>query len=96
MAVIMERAATALHGALGEFRNFKKGAALAKRVIEVNDYEEEADRLYTETIRDLYMNHAADPLYILKWSNVFSRMERCVDACENVADMMATILLKNN
>jgi uncharacterized protein Yka (UPF0111/DUF47 family) len=30
------------------------------------------------------------------WSNVFSRMERCIDACENVADMLATILMKNN
>ncbi|MDR0347416.1 MAG: DUF47 family protein [Coriobacteriales bacterium] len=96
MAVIMERAATALHGALGEFRNFKKGGALATRVIEVNDYEEEADKLYTDTIRDLYKNHADDALYIMKWNNVFSRMERCIDACENVADMMATILLKNS
>jgi predicted phosphate transport protein (TIGR00153 family) len=96
MAVLMERATTALYGALGEFRNFKKSGVLAEKVIEVNDYEEEADKLYTDSIRDLYKNHADDPLYILMWSNVFSRMERCIDACENVADMMATILLKNN
>jgi predicted phosphate transport protein (TIGR00153 family) len=96
MAVLMERASTALYGALGEFRNFKKSAALAERVIEVNNFEEEADKLYTDSIRDLYMNYADNPLYILTWSNVFSRMERCIDACENVADMMATILLKNN
>jgi predicted phosphate transport protein (TIGR00153 family) len=96
MAVLMERATTALYGALGEFRNFKKGKALSERVIEVNDYEEEADKLYTESIRDLYRNHVDDPVYILMWSNVFSRMERCIDACENVADMMSTILLKNS
>ncbi|MDR2106764.1 MAG: DUF47 family protein, partial [Coriobacteriales bacterium] len=97
MAVLMERATTALYAALGEFRNFKKGKkALSERVIEVNDYEEEADRLYVESIRDLYKNYVDDPVYILTWSNVFSRMERCIDACENVADMMATILLKNN
>jgi predicted phosphate transport protein (TIGR00153 family) len=96
MAVIMERATTALFGALGEFRNFKKSGPLADKVIEVNNFEEEADRLYIESIRDLYMNHVDDPLYILTWSNVFSRMERCTDACENVADMMSTILLKNS
>ncbi|MDR1183860.1 MAG: DUF47 family protein [Coriobacteriales bacterium] len=96
MAVLMERASTALYGALGEFRNFKKSAVLAERVIEVNNFEEEADKLYTDSIRDLYKNYADNPLYILTWSNVFSRMERCIDACENVADMMATILLKNN
>jgi predicted phosphate transport protein (TIGR00153 family) len=96
MAVIMERATTALYGALREFRNFKKGGVLAEKVIEVNNLEEEADRLYIETIRDLYKNHANDPLHILMWSNVFSRMERCTDACENVADMLSTILLKNS
>jgi predicted phosphate transport protein (TIGR00153 family) len=96
MAVLMERSTTALYEALGEFRNFKKSAALAEKIIDVNNYEEEADHLYTDSIRDLYKNHADDPLYIMMWSNVFSRMERCTDACENVADMMATIILKNN
>jgi predicted phosphate transport protein (TIGR00153 family) len=96
MAVLMERSTATLYGALQEFRNFKKGGSLAEKIIEVNNYEEEADHLYTESIRDLYMNYSDDPLYILKWSNVFSRMERCTDACENVADMMATIILKNN
>jgi predicted phosphate transport protein (TIGR00153 family) len=96
MALLMERAATALYGALGEFRNFRKSSLLSQKVIEVNDYEEEADKLYTESIRDLYQNHRDDPVYIMTWSNVFSRMERCIDACENVADMLVTILLKNN
>jgi predicted phosphate transport protein (TIGR00153 family) len=96
MAVIMERATSALHDALREFRNFKKGGVLTERLIDVNNFEEEADRLYIESIRDLYKNHTDDPLYILTWSNVFSRMERCTDACENIADMMSTILLKNS
>jgi predicted phosphate transport protein (TIGR00153 family) len=96
MAVLMERSTTALYEALGEFRNFKKSGPLAEKIIAVNNYEEEADHLYTDSIRDLYKNHVDDPLYILMWSNVFSRMERCTDACENVADMMATIILKNN
>jgi predicted phosphate transport protein (TIGR00153 family) len=96
MALIMERASEALYGALGEFRNFKKSEPLSARVIEVNNLEEEADRLYTDSIRDLYKNYRDDPVFIMIWSNVFARMERCVDACENVADMMSTILLKNN
>jgi predicted phosphate transport protein (TIGR00153 family) len=96
MALIMERASTALHGALEEFHNFKKSGPIAEKVIEVNNFEEEADGLYTESIRDLFQNYRNDPVFIMIWSNVFTRMERCVDACENVADMMATILLKNN
>lgn len=96
MALILKRASEALYSALGEFRNFKKSEPLSKKVIEVNNLEEEADRLYTESTRDLYKNYRDDPVFIMIWSNVFTRMERCVDACENVADMMSTILLKNN
>ncbi|MDR1712543.1 MAG: DUF47 family protein [Coriobacteriales bacterium] len=95
MAVLIERAATALHGALQEFRNFKKGE-MAEHIIAVNNFEEEADKLYIESIHDLYQNHVDNPVHILKWSNIFLRMERCVDACENVADMMGTIIVKNS
>jgi predicted phosphate transport protein (TIGR00153 family) len=95
-AVIMERSSSALFEALGEFHNFKKSTTLKQKLIDVNDLEEDADELYIKTIRDLYINHTDDAVYITKWSNVFLRMERCVDACENVADMVATIVLKNS
>jgi uncharacterized protein Yka (UPF0111/DUF47 family) len=96
MAAIIERAAIALVSALCEFRNFRKSSALETRIIEVNDLEEEADELYMRSIRDLYKNHADNPVFIMAWSNIFLRMERCIDACENVCDMMGTIVLKNS
>ncbi|MDR3315538.1 MAG: DUF47 family protein [Coriobacteriales bacterium] len=96
MAVLIERSTDSLYAALQEFRNFKKVEEMAKRIIAVNSFEEEADRLYSEATRDLFINHVDDPVFIITWSNIFTRMERCADACENVADMMATIVLKNN
>ncbi len=95
-AVLMEKSSSALCEALQEFHNFKKSDTLNQKLIDVNDFEEEADDLYQKTIRDLYVNHSDDAVHIMRWSNVFLRMERCVDACENVADMVATIVLKNS
>jgi len=95
MANLIEKVTTALGEALKEFSNFKKSKTLAERIIMVNDCEEEADRLYFNTIRDLYTNYTDDPVFIMAWSNMFLRMERCVDSCENVTDMMSTIVLKN-
>ncbi|MDR1421977.1 MAG: DUF47 family protein [Coriobacteriales bacterium] len=85
-----------LHSALKEFRNFKAKGTLGELIIEVNDIEEEADSLFLLSMRDLYRNHTDDPVFIMIWSNMFARMERVVDACENVADMMSTIVLKNS
>ena len=95
MAALIEKTCIALLESLKEFRNFKKSKLLAERIAEVNDLEEEADRMYFRTIRDLYTNHTDRPVFIMSWSNVFVRMERCIDVCENVTDMMATIALKN-
>ncbi|HBT94848.1 MAG TPA: DUF47 domain-containing protein [Coriobacteriia bacterium] len=95
-ARIMEKSSTALCEALAEFHNFKKSTTLNQKLIDVNDFEEDADVLYMKTIRELYLEHSDDAVYIMKWSNVFLRMERCVDAAENVADMVATIALKNS
>lgn len=94
-AIIISKACSTLQKAFGDFQNFKKSKKFKELVVEINDYEEEADRLFQETIRDLYTNHRDDPLYVLAWSEIFARMERCTDACEHVADTMRSVALKN-
>ncbi|MCL1879811.1 MAG: DUF47 family protein [Actinomycetia bacterium] len=96
MAKIIERSTAALVKALDEFRNFKKSKTLSSMIIEVNNLEEEADQIYSQSVRNLYKNYVESPVFIMGWGNVFLRMERCVDSCENVTDMMATIALKNS
>ncbi|MCL1846939.1 MAG: DUF47 family protein [Coriobacteriia bacterium] len=96
IAILIERATLALVEALKEFRNFRKSRAFTSHVIEVNSIEEEADKIYFRTIRDLYSNHTEQPVFIMAWSSIFLRMERCIDSCENVVDMLGTIILKNS
>jgi len=96
MAALIIKATDALCGSLEEFRNFKKSKMLTERIIAVNDLEDDADKLYLHTIRDLFKNHADNPVFILAWSNIFVRMERCIDACESATDIMATVALKNS
>ena len=95
MAEIIEKATIALVECLKEFHNFKKSKLLAGLIIEVNNLEEKADQIYFRTIRELYTKYTDDPVFIMAWSSIFMRLERCTDACENVADMMGTIALKN-
>ncbi len=84
----------ALDRAMKDFKNFKK-SALKDRIIEVNNYEEEADQLFIHTINKLYANHTDDPMYVMVWTQVFTRMESCADACEHLADVMNSIVIKN-
>jgi len=56
MTEIIVKCCNSLKTALGEFINFRKSQNLHQFIIEVNQLEEEGDRLFTEATRDLYCN----------------------------------------
>lgn len=94
-AGLIKKSCVALDKAMEDFRNFKKSKTFRELVIDVNTYEEEADQLLVKVIRDLHTIDCDKPMRVLVWSQIFSRMEKCADACEHAADSMSTILLKN-
>lgn len=94
-ATIIKNSCKAVDKAMEDFRNFKKSKSFKQLIIDVSNYEEEGDALYVEVIRNLHVNHADDPMHVMKWSRLYAFMESCCDACEHCADLMSTILLKN-
>lgn len=94
-ARIILKSATALNDAMQDFRNFKKSKAFVQFIVDVNTYEEEADDLLMKVIRTLYKDHADDPMYVARWSQIFDRMEKCADACEHASDVMGSIMITN-
>lgn len=85
----------ALRTSMEGFRSFKKVKKIRAMVAEVNEIEERADALYAKTIRHLYVDDASNPVRVDVWSHLFDRLEGACDACEAVADTMATVMLKN-
>lgn len=85
----------ALKKAIVEFRHFKKSPTIHQLLVEVNHLEEEGDRIYTKAVRRLYVE-SADPVEILRWRETFDRFEKCCDACEDVADVIESVIMKNS
>jgi uncharacterized protein Yka (UPF0111/DUF47 family) len=56
--------------------------------------EEEADSIYTAGVRTLYQEKA-DPTLVQAWYETFQFLEDCCDACEDVADVIESVMLKN-
>ena len=92
---LLEKSAKKLYDLVLEFKNFKKVKEIKEKVIEINKIEEEADRLYEESIRQLYQNEK-DAIKVIIWSNIYSTIEGCFDACEDIADSIDDTLLKNS
>lgn len=77
-----------------ELHNFKKPHALKSAIVEINDLEEDCDRIYLEAYRSI-KNKTSDVLEIMSWRKIYDYLERCTDACEHVTDVVDIIVMKN-
>lgn len=85
----------ALEEALKEFHNFRKSETLHGLIVEINRLEEEGDRLYMEAMRTLHTT-CGDPIEVVSWTKLFDGMEQCCDMCENVSDVIESVMMKNS
>ncbi len=70
----------------------KDRAAFRDRLTEINRIENQGDDVYRNAIQTLFRQ--SDPLLILKWKQVYDHLERAIDSCEDVADVLHGVLLK--
>lgn len=84
-----------LKSAVTVFKDFKKSDEVFEMVIDVSTTEEEGDRYYYKAVRKLFTEET-DPIKIIKWREVYDKLEECLDACEDVADNLEGIVLKNS
>lgn len=94
-ASVISRSCKAMQEMGAELHNFHKSTLLKEKIVEINALEEEADRLYTEAIHRLYTEEK-DAVYILSWTTMYKCLEKCCDSCEDVADMVEQIVMKNS
>lgn len=85
----------ALKKTMEQFHDFRKSKTVNATIIEINRLEETGDALYTKTMRDLYLN-CKDPIEILAWTQTIEQLEKCCDACEDVADIVESVIMKNS
>jgi predicted phosphate transport protein (TIGR00153 family) len=62
--------------------------------VEVNSIENEADRVSRDAIADLFENQI-DPVAIIKWKEIYETLETATDRCEDAANVLESVALKN-
>ena len=84
----------AMKEAMKEFHNFRKSSSIHDSVVEINRLEEDGDKLYMKAVRKLYLS-SKDPIELMVWREIFDRLEKCCDACEDVANVVESVVMKN-
>ena len=90
-AGVILRAATELQEAVALLEGFKDSQI---HLDVLRELEDEGDQLNRAAVSDLFTTEQ-DPIAIIRWKDIHERLEEAVDACENAADVLEAILVKN-
>lgn len=92
LAGVIVSAASQVLEAVTLLRNRRDRTALLNRLTEINRLENEGDDIFRRGIQEIF--DQPDPVFIIKWKQVYDHLERAIDNCEDVADVLHGVLLK--
>ena len=92
---IIKRECDAMSMVLDEFANFKKSNIIREKIMEVLNIEEEGDKLYISSIRELYQR-TKDFGEIYVTEDLINAFEACCDIIEEVAQVVDEAIMKNS
>ena len=72
----------------------KKYSYIQEYCIEINSLENKGDRIFREALVQLFDN-IKDPILVIKWKEVYEHLEEAHDTCEDVANILESIVLKH-
>jgi predicted phosphate transport protein (TIGR00153 family) len=92
LAELVAKCATNLKKAI---EALEKNGPILPHCIEINRIENEADRIGRSAVADLF-DKETDPIRLIKLKEVYEFFEATIDSCEDVADVMQNVVVKNS
>ncbi|MGH2871753.1 MAG: DUF47 domain-containing protein [Solirubrobacteraceae bacterium] len=89
---VLRDAATALVEALSRLRD---GQEISGPTVEVNRLENEGDRIVREAVASLF-DGGIDPMVVIRWKDLFERLEAAIDATERAANLLEGLAIKGS
>jgi len=91
LADVIERMAVQLKAIVS---TLQKPKGITQRLVEIHRLENEGDDLYHAAIKELFHDEH-DTLTVLKWKDVYEKLEAAIDRCENVANIIESVIIKH-
>ena len=83
-----------LKNVLLEMKNMKTSKTLIKKIIEVNRLENEGDDAFRVAVTNIFAD-GMDAVDVFKWKEIYDYLENTLDACEDVANIVEGVVMKN-
>jgi len=94
MLAILQKAFDRISSAVGMLRNLKHREAIFQICVEVNSLENQGDAVLRSSLEHLFKG-ASDPFYVIKAKEIYENLEDAIDRCEDLSNVIETIIIKN-
>jgi predicted phosphate transport protein (TIGR00153 family) len=91
LAHVLLQSSRAIAEAMPRLRSFED---IAHYTVEINRLENDGDRITREAMASLFDN-GIDPMVVIRWKDIYERLENAIDATERVANILEGIVIKN-
>ncbi|HPS57596.1 MAG TPA: DUF47 family protein [Spirochaetota bacterium] len=92
-AEVLKKSTSAVQLAVAALRDTKNLMSAREHCIEINRLENVGDRM-RDTILGRLFDNATDPIYLIKWKEIIVDAETTLDICEDVANVIESIIVK--
>ncbi|TML30647.1 MAG: DUF47 family protein [Actinobacteria bacterium] len=92
LAHVLLQASRAVADAIPRLRGFKD---ISHYTVEINRLENDGDRIVREAVASLF-DTGIDPMVVIRWKDLFERLEAAIDSTEKVANILEGIVIKNS
>lgn len=93
MTAILESATHHVVALVQRLKALKASHELFELCIEIHNLENQGDRLFEHSLEELFQN-PSDPFEVIKWKEIYDFLEKAIDKCEDIADILWGIAVK--
>ena len=92
---VLAQACRSVAAAVRELRNLKRPDGLEAHLVEIHRLENVGDDINHAAAAELYKANGKSPIEVMMWKEIYDLTERSIDRCEDVANIIEAIKLKN-
>jgi predicted phosphate transport protein (TIGR00153 family) len=91
LAHVLLQSSRQIAEAMPRLRGFRD---ISHYTVELNRLENDGDRITREAVAALF-DDGIDPMLVIRWKDIYERLESAIDATEKVANILEGIVIKN-
>jgi predicted phosphate transport protein (TIGR00153 family) len=93
LSELIQQCAVELHSAISSLRGMKNMNKLRESLVKVNSIENHADDIFDNAVARLF-EEEKDAIQIIKVKEILSALETATDKCEDVANVLESVIIK--